>query len=723
MFRIAFDIGGTFTDVVLEDTRSGQLELHKVLSTPTALHEGVLSGLDSLLAGKVDAAPGAAISAADVSSILHATTIATNAILERRGAPTALITTRGFRDVLLIGRQKRYDTYDLYLRKPEPLAQRRHIFEIDERVDADGTVVRELDADSVNRAIDAIQEAGLRSVAVALMHAYANPAHETAVAAQLAQRAPQLAVSLSADVSPKIREYERTNTTVANAYVKPLVDQYLARLEQALASRGLPTQLSVMQSNGGLASMALARRYPVRIVESGPAAGVMMCAAVGRRAGFAQLLTFDMGGTTAKLGAIDDGAPVVTPTFEVDNRHFRKFSGLPLNVPAIELLEIGAGGGSIASVEMGLIRVGPASAGADPGPLCYLRGGEQPTVTDANLVLGYLNPLYFNGGAIGLDVDAARDGVERVIAKPLDISIGEAAWGIHAIANSNMETAMRVVSIERGRDPRKYALVAFGGAGPLHAARLARALGIPQVMVPSGAGVGSAIGLLHASPRIDLSVTRILPLHVDRHEDLAAIYAELMLRARTELAELGSDAPPRFLRYAYMRHQGQGFEIKVDLPDGPIDHAYVERAAKAFFDSYARRYGYRDSETAIEGVDWQLAAILPNAIDDESPAASTPSSTPAASPRAQGAAASSIDTIGGAIDSAIVGQRQAYFPEAGGFVQCPIIDRYRMRADESIAGPAIVEERECTTVILPDDRVRRLHDGHLLIDIKDTSPP
>ena len=695
MLRIAFDIGGTFTDLVLHDTQRGDMRLHKVPSTPAALERGVMAGLDALFAqaGPDELPP----QVADVTSVLHATTVATNAILQRSGAPTALITTQGFRDVLLIGRQKRYDTYDLYLEKPAPLARRRNIFEIEERIDADGMVVQAINLDSVDQAIDRILAAGLHSVAIALIHSYANPTHEQSVAERIAERAPQLAISVSSQVSPKIREYERVNTTVANAYVAPLVDQYLSQLETATEQRGLPSNLSVMQSNGGLASVALARRYPVRIIESGPAAGVMLCAAVGRQSGFDQLLTFDMGGTTAKLGAVDDGEPVVTPTFEVDNRHFRKFSGLPLNVPAVELLEIGAGGGSIANAEMGLIRVGPASAGASPGPMCYGLGGTRPTVTDANLVLGYLNPAYFNGGAMSLDLEAARDGIERHIAAPLDIALGEAAWGVHAIANANMESAMRVVSIERGRDPRKYALVAFGGAGPLHAARLARGLGIPRVIVPEGAGVGSAIGLLHARPRIDLSVTRILPLTHDHRAELAAVYDELTQRVNAQLLELGRGGTPQFTRYAYLRHVGQGFEIKVDLPAGDIDSGYIERAREAFFTSYARRFGYRDSDTAIEGIDWQLAATYSDAGNESNEllhdAAGTDPSTSQAN------------------------VRDAYFPEQGGYVECQVIDRYRMPVDAPVAGPAIVEERECTTVILPGDRVQRSADGHLLIDI------
>ena len=435
--------------------------------------------------GIANLADKTAVKPQDVSRILHATTIATNAVLERRGSRTALITTQGFRDVLIIGRQKRYNTFDLYLDKPQPLIARKFIYEVAERVAFNGEIIRPLDVASVDRAIEGIKAAEVESVAIVLLHSYANPSHERTILEKLRTLAPDVEVTLSSDISPKYREYERTSTTVANAYVKPIVAHYMDRLSTALRDRGLSGGMQIMQSNGGLVSPQLAREYPVRIIESGPAAGVLMCAAAGRCEDFNHVLTFDMGGTTAKLGAVDGGTPVITPTFEVDNRHFRKFSGLPLNVPAIELLEIGAGGGSLAAVDMGLIRVGPTSAGALPGPACYGRGGDRPTVTDANLIIGYLNPHYFNGGAMKLDVEAARKAIATHIAQPLGLSIGEAAWGIHAVANSGMEAAMRVISVERGRDPQHYALVAFGGAGPLHAARLARSLRIPTVVIPA----------------------------------------------------------------------------------------------------------------------------------------------------------------------------------------------------------------------------------------------
>ena len=488
MLQLAFDIGGTFTDLVLLDTESGGLDIWKVPTTPDAPDRAVAQAL----AARIDAG---LLVARDVTAAIHATTVATNAILERKGSHTALITTAGFRDVLLIGRQKRYDTYTLHIVKPTPLIARADVFEIDERMAFDGSIVTEIDEASLTRAVMNVRDGGYDSVAVVLLHSYANPAHEQLVAALLAELAPNVQVSLSSFISPKYREYERSSsTTAADAYVKPLVNRYVGAVSRSLVELGITGGLSIMQSNGGLVSPELARAYAVRIVESGPAAGVLMCAEVGRDEGFADVLTFDMGGTTAKLGAIDAGRAAITPTFEVDTVNYTRGSGLPLNITAIELLEIGAGGGSLARVEAGLIAIGPQSAGAEPGPACYGRGGTQPTVTDANAVLGYLDPRYFNGGAMDLDVTAAAAAVARVVGDRLGLTTETAAWGIHSVANANMERAMRIVSLERGRDPRNYAMVAFGGAGPLHACRLARALHVPRVIVPRAAGVGSALG-------------------------------------------------------------------------------------------------------------------------------------------------------------------------------------------------------------------------------------
>ncbi|QRG06057.1 hydantoinase/oxoprolinase family protein [Xanthobacter dioxanivorans] len=693
MITIGFDIGGTFTDIVVEDDATRKMTFLKVPTSTGRPAEGVATGLDMVL-------ERLGLGAGDVAGLLHATTIATNAILERKGSLTGLITTEGFRDVLLIGRQKRYNTYDLYLDKPEPLTRRRHIAEVSERISYAGEVLAPLDLATVDRCVEGFLASGIETVAVALLHAYANPAHERAVRARIQELAPHLSVSLSSDVSAKIREYERTSTTVANAYVKPIVADYIGDLRTALSARGLPTDLHIMQSNGGLVTPELASEFPVRIVESGPAAGVLMAARVGQDEGVRQVLTFDMGGTTAKLGAVDDGEPVIAPGFEVDARHFRKFSGLPLNIQAIELLEIGAGGGSIASTEAGLIRVGPKSAGAYPGPICYMRGGTAPTVTDANLVLGYLDAAHFNAGAMTLDLQGARAGIAREIATPLGLSVEEAAWGIHAVANSNMETAMRVISVERGRDPRLHVLVAFGGAGPLHAARLARSMRIPRVIVPIGAGVGSAIGLMNADHRVDASLTRILHLSPATVPQIGAILADLERDARAELARLSEKGNVRWLRQAYMRHVGQGFEIKVDLPETVADpSAYVTAARMAFQESYRQIYGYVDDDAEIEGVDWLVTAISPSRAGEAAPASHAP---PAAG-------------------LALKGARPVYFPEAGGFLEAQVIDRYAMVPGEVFAGPAVVEEGESTTIVLPGDTVALSPSGHLVVTIDQRS--
>jgi N-methylhydantoinase A len=688
MIRVAFDIGGTFTDFVLSDDATGETLALKVPTSSANPGEAVIEGLDKLLAE-------AGIRASAVDVVLHATTVATNAVLERKGAKTGLITTQGFRDVLIIGRQKRYETYDLYIDKPEPLVQRRHIVEVVERVAPDGAVVTSLDTDSVNRAIDAMLKAGRETVAVSLLHAYANPEHERRIRDQLEARAAELLVSISSDISAKFREYERTNTTVTNAYVKPIVDRYLRHLDEALTERGIRNDLFVMQSNGGLISPDLARDFPVRIIESGPAAGILMCAIVGKEEARDQIISFDMGGTTAKLGAIDDGAPAIMPTFEIDIVRYKKGSGLPINVPAVEMIEIGAGGGSIARDSKGMIVVGPDSAGADPGPICYGRGGREPTITDANVVLGYISPDWFNGGAMRLDKAAAARGIKCAIAEPLGLSTEDAAWGIHLVATSNMENALRIVSVERGRDPRRYSMVAFGGAGPLHATRLARSVGIPTVIVPYGAGVGSAMGLLQAEPRIDVTLTRVMRLDTKRSgREIAAIYQELEAQASRDVKRISKAGKPQWARYAQMRYAGQGFEIHVDLPSGPIDDGYGQKATDAFEQAYLRRHKFLDPEGCVEAVDWTLVATLP----------SLGSSAVLAHRRMPPKPRREI--------------RPVWFPETRGYVDTPIMDRTALVGGAAIVGPAIIEDPDCTAVVLPGDAARLSDKGHIIIEIK-----
>jgi N-methylhydantoinase A len=689
--RLSFDIGGTFTDFVLEDGTTGRRHFWKVLSTHQDPAAAVMEGIEHLLSE-------AQFGAGDVEVVLHATTVATNAILERKGARTALVTTKGFRDVLLMGRQKRYDTDDLRLVKPEPLIRRRDIFELDERVGHDGAVLREPDAAHIDATVRQLLEGGYEAVSVSLLHAYANPSHEQALAMALRRDAPGICVSLSSEVSPKFREYERTSTTVANAYVQPIVTRYVTRLSEALGERGLRPDLMVMQSNGGLVSPALACETPIRIVESGPAAGVLMCRSVGLQEGIANLLTFDMGGTTAKLGAIDNGEPATLATFEVDQVRYTKGSGLPLNISAIEMLEIGAGGGSIARAELGTIAVGPASAGSEPGPICYGRGGKLPTVTDANAVLGYLNPEFFNGGQMGLDVEAARSGIAAALGAPLGLDTADAAWGIHRMATANMERALRIVSVEHGRDPRRYALVGFGGAGPLHAARLARQVGIPKVIIPHGAGLGSAVGLMEAAPKLDHALTRITLLAAGCLRVAQATLQELESWARTNLARL-EGASAATLRYGVTaRYVGQGYEVAFDLPSVAAgESTFSAEFGRRFGAAYRALYGFDDPSRAIEIIDWSVTACV------EAPEVSPALRQSPSSPERR----------------AVAWSRPVYFPECGGYTECAIHDRYALKVNEAVEGPAIVEERESTIVLLPGDVARTSAAGHLIVSIRE----
>lgn len=689
MIQVAFDIGGTFTDFVLRDPASGAVEIWKVPTTPREPARAVLEGLAARFRHP-DLRP------ADIGDALHATTIATNAILERKGARAALITTAGFRDVLLIGRQKRYDTNNLHIDKPKPLIRRADVFEIEERLSPKGEVLTPLDAAAADALAQQVANSGYDSVAVVFLHAYANPAHERLMESALRRYLPDTSICLSSVIAPKYREYERTSTTVANAYVAPLVRSYLDSLDRSLHELGVQAELSIMQSNGGMVTTELARTWPVRIIESGPAAGVLMCAEIGREEGCTHVMTFDMGGTTAKLGAIDDGVPAVTPSFEVDAVNYRKGSGLPLSIMAIDLLEIGAGGGSIARTGMGLIRVGPDSAGAEPGPICYNRGGTQPTITDANLILGYLNPAFFNGGAMSLRHEEAAAAIAREIGAPLGLDLAQAAWGIHSVANANMERAMRIVSIERGRDPRRYALVAFGGAGPLHACRLAHALEVPRVIIPRGAGVGSAIGLLVADRKVDLGLTRVMRLNEAEAAQIAPIFAELEARVTAEAQRMQPGATPVIERSASMRYAGQGFEIRVPIPAGRIADDYAATVLADFHAAYKREYGYNDPKAPVEVSDWFAVATLPNLH--------------------AGAGLLFPGTKKGG--DPVTGTRLAWFPEAGGMVPTRIIDRYALTIAHRIEGPALVEERESTTVVPPGDVLSLSAAGNLIIDIR-----
>jgi len=684
--RLSFDIGGTFTDFVLEDQVRGVTRYWKTLSTPSAPEKAVVQGVKDLLAAE-------GVAASSVGMLLHATTVATNAILERKGSRTALITTQGFRDVLLLGRQKRYSTYNMHLAKPEPLIQRRDIFELPERTFLRDKANVAPDAGGIDALLAEIVAKGYEAVAICLLHSYVNPAHEQFVAERAAALGLSIDVSLSSDVSPRFREYERTSTVVANAYVKPIVSRYVKRLDTALKAEGITADLYIMQSNGGLVSPELATGMPVRIIESGPAAGVLMCRAIGREERIRDLLTFDMGGTTAKLGAIDDGEPAILPTFEVDQVQYTKGSGLPLNISAIELLEIGAGGGSIAVAELGTIRIGPESAGSEPGPVCYGRGGTRPTVTDANLVLGYLNPGAFNGGNMTLDLEGACRAVDIHIAQPLGISIEEAALGIHLMATANMERALRVVSVERGRDPAQYALVGFGGAGPVHAARLARNLHIPTLVLPRGAGVGSAVGLLAADPKVDYTVTQVMAMAPGAMPAIRRLHADLQGRAGSNLDRLSRSETREERFTAAARYAGQGYEINVDVPDVALsEDAFLQAFQKAFGEAYLKAYGYHDAGREVEAVDWTFHGSIPLGAGLSSP--SRPSD---GAPR--------------------IGTRRAWFAPGAPGEDIAIYDRYRMKAGEPVTGPCVIEEAETTILLLHGDEAELSAHGNLIVRV------
>ena len=686
-WRLGFDIGGTFTDFVLQEVNAGAVFVGKELTTPRDPSEGVVRGLAALLAT-------ARVRLADVDQIVHGTTLGANLVIERRGARTFLVTTRGFRDVLEIQRQFRYNLNDFFLDKHPPLIPRDQIVEVTERVQADGRVHVPLDEAEARAALVACRDAGAEAVAVAFLHSYANPAHEAAIRELAGEILPGLPVVLSSDVSPQYREYERTNTTVVNAYITPRFAQYLHALRARLAALGFARRLYVMQNNGGIATAETAAAFPVRSLDSGPAAGAILAAHIGRLTGHEDLIAFDMGGTTAKAALIERSVPASTDQLEVDMIGMRKVSGLPVQVPSVDLVEIGAGGGSRAHIERGLLRVGPDSAGADPGPACYGLGGLEPTVTDANLVLGYLDAGFFLGGARRLDVAAATAAIETHVAKPLGVSVVEAAWGIHQLVTLNMEGAIRVVSIGRGKDPRNLACVTFGGAGPIHGARLARSLGVARVIVPFAAGVASAMGLLTADPRFDLARTFVAALGAAPWEEINALYAAMEADGAAQITATGLAGQWRTRRLAEVRYAGQGHELSVEIPAGrlgPESLAAIERAHAAV---YASRYGYAEAPgTPLEATNWKLE------ISCGVPAMAMSGAAPVA---------------GGSVAKK---PRPVYFPECGGFVDCRVHDRYRLAPGVAVKGPAVIEERETTVILLPGDEAVVDRHRNLVVEI------
>ena len=683
--RVGVDVGGTFTDVAVVD--AGRLLVAKTLTTAGDPSVGTLDGVRSILDGPTPV---------QATTLVHATTLVTNGILERRGARVGLITTAGFRDVLEIGREPRYDLFDLNLDKPAPLVPRSRRFEVRERVLADGEISAPLDTDDVRRAARQLREAGCEAAAVVLLHAYRNPAHERQAAAILRDEFPGIDVSLSSDVAPEIGEYVRSSTTVANAYVRPMVRSYVERLTTKLSDAGLATQLLLMQSNGGLATADHVIRNPIELLESGPAAGAIAAALCGGQAGFRDLISFDMGGTTAKICVIADGTPIRTTEFEAARLdRFKRGSGLPLRVSTIELLEIGAGGGSIASVDaLGLLKVGPRSAGSEPGPACYGRGGRDATVTDADLVLGCLSAEHFLGGAMRLDETAAAAALDRSVGEPLGVTATEAARGIAAAVNAQMASAVRLHAVERGYDPKGLAMIAFGGAGPVHAHDLARRVGITTIIYPPNAGVASAIGLLVAEPTVEASRSHYVRLDHVGQSALAAFLRDLELEALRRFEDMGLGTGASLSLEVAMQYAGQGHRVDVPLPADAAGRDLAALLRERFEDAYRTAYGHVLGERRIEALTWRAVARLHRPdTGDHSGRGFREDGRPEK------------------------GERDVHFVDRDGALRCRVFDRYRLRPGAEIAGPAIVEERESTIVIGPSGQARVDENLNVIVEL------
>ena len=683
--RIGADIGGTFTDLVLASDDGSLFEVVKLPTTPDRPDDAVVMG--------VVEAVGAA-GAERFGDLIHGTTLFTNALIERKGAKTALIATRGFRDAVEIGREHRYDMYDLRMRRPAPLAPRHLRFEVTERMLAHGAVHTPLDEASLELVIEILRREKVEAVAVCLLHAYADPTHERRVGELLRDRLPGIAVTLSSELVPEIREYERGSTTLANVYVQRLAERYLGRLRTRLTECGQDGELYVMQSNGGLCEVETASRFPIRLVESGPAAGALAAARYGKLLSIGDLLSFDMGGTTAKACLIIGGEPSITPEFEVDRQYrLRKGSGLPVKVPVIDMIEIGTGGGSIARLDaLGRLRVGPDSAGAVPGPVCYGKGGTLPTVTDADLLLGYLDAGYFLGGDMKLDLEAARRAIEQHIAGPRGTSTVEAAQAIHRMADESMASAARIHAVERGREISNFPIFAYGGAGPVHAYGVAKILGVRRIVYPLAAGVVSSIGFLSAPMSFDLVRSMPSPLDATDWPQVMRILREMESETAAVLGRSVAHGDIRHRRLADMRYRKQGYEIRVAIPDGELDESSVEAITQAFETTYTALYGHTVPATPIEIVSWRVVSEGPR------PRLPLPAMTAGDRP-------------------SLKGRRRIYLPDEGEMDEVEVHDRYALEPGTTLHGPVVVEERESTVVLPGPATVQVDEHGNLLVDI------
>lgn len=680
-YRVGTDVGGTFTDLVLWDEDTGEISVFKTPSTPRNPADGVFDGIKNF-----EEKTG------QIAYFAHGTTVGTNAVLERKGAKTALITTKGFRDVIEIGRQSRGwpkpKIYDFFIDKPDPLVSRNLRFEVDERIDHKGDIVKSIDAEEIKQLSLALKEADIKCIAICFLFSYANNEHELEVKDIISEALPNIFISTSSEVLPEYREYERFSTTVLNSYVQPLVNGYLEDLKTRSGKAGILTAIHIMQSNGGLMTIEAAKEKSVHILLSGPAGGVDSAVFYGSISGYENIIAFDMGGTSADISLIEKGSPKLTSEGYI--------GGYPAKIPMIEINTIGAGGGSIAWIDTGgALKVGPQSAGAAPGPACYDKGGKEPTVTDANVVLGYINPDYFLGGKMKVDKDKAFSSVSQ-IGKKLGLDPLIAAYGITEIVNSNMIRAIRIISVERGYDPRDFVLVAFGGAGPLHACRLAAELNIPKVLIPPAPGISSAIGLLVADIKHDYSITRIQEMDKFLPSDINKIWAEIEEKAISRLKKEGVSSQSIMLhRSIDMRYKGQSFEITVPVPGGEITDNVINEITRAFDNAHNRLYGY-SCDDPIEGVNFRVSAI---------------GKTPKIRPKR-------LIKEGG-LDGALKYRRKAFFKKYDDYIETPVYERDLLSPGNILKGPAIVEQMDSTTVIHPG-QVGIVDDyGNIIIEIRE----
>jgi N-methylhydantoinase A len=691
--RIGVDVGGTFTDLVLHDPVRKLALTGKLLTTSEDPSIAIVNGIVRIL-GEAGLEP------ADLHSVVHGTTLVTNTIIERTGATVGLITTKGFRDTIEIGRETRYDLYDLFLDRPPVIVPRSRRLEVAERVSVDGEVLVALDEEAVADASrKLVEETGAEALAISFMHSYGSPDHERRAASIVRKLYPSLPLSLSSEVAPEIREFERTTTACANAYVQPLMHRYIDKLEIKLESLGFAGRLYIMLSSGGITTPRDAKDFPIRLIESGPAAGAMAASFIARTAELKRVISFDMGGTTAKICLVENGRPDHKFDFEAGRvRRFQKGSGMPLKVSVVDMIEIGAGGGSLARVDPAsdLLKVGPRSAGSVPGPVCYRRGGEQPTVTDADLVLGRLDPNYFLGGELSLDLDGVRKAFAAKISSAIGIDAEESALGVQRIVDEMMAAATRMHLAEKGKDPREYTLIAFGGAGPVHAFNLARLLKIKRLVVPLGAGVASALGFLVAPPATDMVRSHVARLDRVDWPTVNAHFAEMKATGLRLLTEAGAKPEDvSFRATAEMRHTGQGFEISVELPSLELSDADLPAIRAKFFESYRKQFGRALEQNPIEAVNWRLACTAPSIDIDINEGRKQEN---------------------GSLADASRGSRKVLF-EGEGWQDCSIYDRYLLTPGVTFSGPALVEERESTCVIGPDSKVTVDQARNLVIEL------